>query len=251
MTNDLTRLDFSVRAYEAGEVHAPHYDDAPRISLLLHGGYAEETGRGGITAAPGDVLIKGNEVRHENRFGRDGALLASIAIAEDDHQRLPAAWVLQSDGETLADATTMMEAALAGSRAGLAAAVFSILARLQPEEKKRGTAPRWIGVLKSDLEEAGFETVDVAARARAAGVHPAYASALFRRHVGASITCHARFHAVRRATAMLGGAMSLKDVALAAGFYDQSHMNRSFKRVTGRTPAAWRRLSGEVRALAS
>ena len=32
------------------------------------------------------------------------------------------------------------------------------------------------------------------------------------------------------------------DVALAAGFYDQNHMSRVFKRVTGRTPGAHRAL---------
>jgi AraC-like DNA-binding protein len=32
---------------------------------------------------------------------------------------------------------------------------------------------------------------------------------------------------------------SLADAALAAGFADQSHMSRHFKRAYGLTPAAW------------
>jgi AraC-like DNA-binding protein len=34
--------------------------------------------------------------------------------------------------------------------------------------------------------------------------------------------------------------MPLSDVALAAGFADQSHLTRIFKRVTGMTPGAFR-----------
>jgi len=42
--------------------------------------------------------------------------------------------------------------------------------------------------------------------------------------------------------AALSGAGRLSEIALAAGFYDQSHMTRVFRRVTGRTPGAHRTL---------
>jgi AraC-like DNA-binding protein len=39
---------------------------------------------------------------------------------------------------------------------------------------------------------------------------------------------------------MAASQQPLSDVALAAGFYDQSHMTRVFRRMTGRTPGAHR-----------
>jgi AraC family transcriptional regulator len=48
---------------------------------------------------------------------------------------------------------------------------------------------------------------------------------------------------VRRAFAQLCQIdRPLSEVALGAGFYDQSHMTRVFRRVTGRTPGACRAL---------
>jgi AraC family transcriptional regulator len=46
---------------------------------------------------------------------------------------------------------------------------------------------------------------------------------------------------VRRAIGPLAENMApLSEVAVAAGFYDQSHMNRVFRRMVGRTPGEYR-----------
>jgi AraC family transcriptional regulator len=72
-------------------------------------------------------------------------------------------------------------------------------------------------------------------------VHVSHLSRLFRRCYGASVTEYAQAHSVRRALASLAQPqLALSDVALAAGFYDQSHLNRVFRRITGRTPGACR-----------
>jgi AraC family transcriptional regulator len=85
--------------------------------------------------------------------------------------------------------------------------------------------------------------VNVAARARAAGAHPAHASRLFRQCYGQSISEYAQGQSVRRALGRLAGAeTTLSEVALSAGFYDQSHMSRVFRRVLGRTPGVQRAL---------
>jgi AraC family transcriptional regulator len=103
--------------------------------------------------------------------------------------------------------------------------------------------PPWLDQLRCELEQTALASVDVGARARAAGAHISHASRLFRRCYGASITQHAQAQSVRRALARLAAPeQSLSEIALAAGFYDQSHMNRVFRRITGRTPAACRAL---------
>lgn len=48
---------------------------------------------------------------------------------------------------------------------------------------------------------------------------------------------------VERAKALLSqSSMSIAELALAAGFADQSHLTRSFKRQVGTTPGSWRRM---------
>ncbi|MCP8882331.1 AraC family transcriptional regulator [Devosia sp. XJ19-1] len=44
--------------------------------------------------------------------------------------------------------------------------------------------------------------------------------------------------------AMLNGNSTLSDIAIASGFYDQSHLTRAFRSFMGMTPGAWRRMQG-------
>jgi AraC family transcriptional regulator len=140
----------------------------------------------------------------------------------------------------LRHATVILEAAIAGDDEAVATAGHDLMAASNDDVDER-SAPRWLAILRRDLEEATLASVCVGTRARTAGAHPAHASRLFRRCYGASITEFAQTQSVRRALrSMAASQQPLSDVALAAGFYDQSHMTRVFRRMTGRTPGAHR-----------
>lgn len=66
--------------------------------------------------------------------------------------------------------------------------------------------------------------------------------ALARQFRAAFGTCPSGFRTMRRldeARRMIRGGLPLAEAALAAGFADQSHMSRLFKRAYGLTPAKW------------
>src|SRR3546814_13524249 len=73
--------------------------------------------------------------------------------------------------------------------------------------------------------------------AEAAGFSRFHFLRAFRREVG--VTPHAYLTGRRIAAAkrLLDGDQALSEVALACGFYDQSHFSRSFKGCTGVPPA--------------
>ncbi|WP_448630011.1 helix-turn-helix domain-containing protein [Cellulomonas soli] len=48
---------------------------------------------------------------------------------------------------------------------------------------------------------------------------------------------------IDHATALLGGDRPVADIAVACGFYDQAALTRAFGRLTGQTPAQFRRWS--------
>jgi transcriptional regulator GlxA family with amidase domain len=59
----------------------------------------------------------------------------------------------------------------------------------------------------------------------------------FRDQVGVTPKVYSRLIRFRRACAMLdAGGASLADVAVAAGYYDQPHMNAEFRELAGLTP---------------
>lgn len=236
-------LAVAVCRYAPGERHAPHTDQHSRISFLLRGAYREESLAGAIRMGPGDVLLKAQTAEHEDVFGDDGALLVALEFIDDDpFNAQPRFWRRRADVFSLRHATAFLEAALAGDGDGVSAAGADLVSA-QPDDGRRAAAPPWLDRLKEHLEQAGVAAVDVAAHARAAGAHVAHVSRLFRRCYGVSITEYAQAHSVRRAIAGLAASDTpLSQVALDAGFYDQSHMGRVFRRVTGRTPGAHRAL---------
>ncbi|WP_374653804.1 AraC family transcriptional regulator [Dongia sp.] len=64
----------------------------------------------------------------------------------------------------------------------------------------------------------------------------------FRKLYGTSPYNYLVMRRLDRARALLAEGTGLADVAAAAGFADQSHFTRQFKRAYGRTPAAWARM---------
>lgn len=202
---------------------------------------------------PGDVLLKSNTVAHEDRFSESGARVLSIAADDAEFAQLrPTAalcWRRLRSASALRLALTLVDAAQAGDRQTLRLAAADLLSEGDDTGKRR-PAPRWLARLKEELETVGLKNVEMAARAAAAGVHPAHLSRVFRQCFGVSVTAHAQFHSMRRAYVALARGASLSEAALEAGFYDQSHMSRVFRRVIGRTPGACRRLLAPATASA-
>jgi len=239
-------LAVATATFAPGAAQAPHRDRHSRVTFVLAGALAEETGTGAARLRPGALLFKSRRVTHEDRMSPDGATLLSLVVADDgafDRALGAACWRPVRNAEGLRAALAVIEAARARKAAGLAAAAAELLASAPTDRTAARTPPPWLQRLKADLEEAGFCAVDIAARAREAGCHPVHASRLFRGAYGRSATDHAQLHAVRRAQERLAGPAPLSEVALGAGFYDQSHMNRVFRRVAGVSPAAYRRLT--------
>ena len=106
----------------------------------------------------------------------------------------------------------------------------------------RGSSPAWFNRV-CDLARAKFKenlsAVDLAAEAQ---VHPVHLACVFRRQLGCSVGEFVRRCRVEYALARLTQSqVTLADIAIDAGFADQSHFTRTCKQVTGLTPAAFRR----------
>lgn len=235
-------LRMELSHYTGGEHHARHTDSFSRITLTLGGGFWEETARAGAKVGPGDVLYKSHRVPHEDRFNESGARLASLIFLDTSFDLAGRdLWRVQRDQTMLRHSFAALEAAVAQDANGFSSAATDLLSNAEEPQRSR-RPPAWLERLKQRLEEHSLADVHVADEARSAGVHPVHASRLFRSCYGSTITEHAHTQSVRRSLVHLVGDTPLSDVALASGFYDQSHMTRVFRRVTGRTPGAHRAL---------
>ncbi len=94
-----------------------------------------------------------------------------------------------------------------------------------------------------DLLRAHYaEPLSLADLAAATGRHPAYIATAFRQAYGETVgDCLRRLRVEHASRALAQSDMPLVEVAPSAGFGNQSHLTRVFKRATGLTPAAFRR----------
>ena len=248
-------FDLPVRAFSGAVAHRAvhtgpmrleeHAHDWPCLALHLLGRY-RECNSGGETrlAGPTAVLHAPGEA-HREAFEEAGA---EVLILQFDPSWLRAAgWEGALDrcrtwawGEAAGAARDLarnwMDSRLTERSLAHATARFLRLAYALGPPKAR---PAW-------LEEALHgETTGVRSAsdlARACSRHRAWVARAYRSAAGEGLRETVRRRCVERAMALLrANAAPLAEVALDAGFCDQSHMIRAFRRQLGRTP-------GQVRA---
>jgi AraC family transcriptional regulator len=78
-------------------------------------------------------------------------------------------------------------------------------------------------------------------QAACVGVHPVHLAREFRRFYHCTIGDYIRQLRIKFACEKLVQSdLPLSEIALASGFFDQSHFTRTFKQLTGKTPQAYR-----------
>jgi AraC family transcriptional regulator len=109
--------------------------------------------------------------------------------------------------------------------------------------RSRAPAPadRWAEQAHSLLRERFREAVTPREIAREIGVHPAHLARVFRTRYGESLGEHIRRLRIQwAAEQMIIAKVPLAILAVEAGFCDQSHFTRAFRRHYGVTPARFR-----------
>lgn len=123
---------------------------------------------------------------------------------------------------------------------GLTLEMLAEVSRRQVKAGESRTA-QWLEDV-SDLLHARFsESQNLVGIAEAVGVHPVHLAREFRKHFHCTVGEYVRRLRVEYACRELSASDApLAEIASAAGFSDQSHFSRIFKRLTGMTPARYR-----------
>ncbi len=127
---------------------------------------------------------------------------------------------------------------------GLVLELLALAARRQNTDAigAERRSPRWLGQARALLHDRYRENLRLADVADAIGVHPAHLARAFRLRYGTPLGTYARGLRLTWAAGRLADSDdAIAQIALEAGFFDQSHFTRTFKRHFGLTPLAYRR----------
>src|SRR5436190_9586501 len=122
---------------------------------------------------------------------------------------------------------------------------LELIAALARESKRRlmtSRAPaRWLAQAHELVKSRYLEHLTLDDIAGAVGVHPVTLAREFRRQYGCTVGELVRRERIGFACReLLKPEEPIASVAISAGFYDQSHFAKAFKRLTGITPAQYR-----------
>lgn len=217
--------------YAPGEECRPHRHDWAQVSLLLAGGYVEDSDEGRARADGPGVSAKPGRFEHENRFGEAGALILSLNLETVAPER----YVVARPAAAGRDALRRMAAGETG---------LTVLAGTLPGGRSAGsvTAPGpWLHQAHDRLlAEPGLS---IAALARSFGLHPVRFARLFREAFAQSPSAaRQNGRAARAVDRIVRSATPLAEIAAAEGFADQAHLSRAVGQATGWSPGRLRRL---------
>ena len=121
-----------------------------------------------------------------------------------------------------------------------------VLQLLAMGEREAATPARggaaWLSVVIELLHERSPSAPSLGELGAEAGVHPGHLARAFRQAVGVTVGEYSRSLRLEWAAEQLAGDKALAQLALEAGFSDQSHFTRAFRRHLGVTPGRYREL---------
>jgi AraC-like DNA-binding protein len=239
---------------------AMHCDGRDGVAIVLGGRLRERSVTGHFEAGSLSVVAKPADALHATEFGPDGAALLAIRMpvgapspAAQPRAPLPG-WVWRSQPDLLPEITGVLQAAgefdrdtgreRADALGEAVALLVDAMTGTRPERRSLRAGPRWLERVRERLVETHAEPNPVALLAADAGVSPTHLTRCFNQCYGHSVSEYRTLLRVRTAARLLASHdLPMAGVAVEAGFHDQSHLIRNFRRVTGTTPGAWRLLS--------
>jgi AraC family transcriptional regulator len=241
---DLNGFTLGELVFPSLYVQAEFEPELPYVAVVVDGAM-EKSLAGGASFGAGAALTMPAGARHGARFGPEGARVVIVkprsamsGVRLERFERL--------DGGGFGWLARRLAAELRASddAAPLAAeglALELLAAATRESARPRDRVPSWLGTAEELLRSRIGECIRLGELAAAVGEPPVQVARAFRAHHGVSVGEYGRRLRVERAAAELAsGERPLAEIAVEAGFADQSHFTRLFRRYVGTTPAQFR-----------
>ena len=235
--------------FPSGYVQPEFEPDLPYLALVLDGTLEKRFGARRLELAPASGVTMPAGAAHSARFGATGARIVIVKVrrpagAVPAHlERLSTVRApgLEWIGRRLAAELRTPDAAAPLAAEGFALELLAASSRETSPRRTRVRPPVWLVSAEELLRSRSRDCVCLSELAAAVGVCPTHLAREFRRHYGLAVGEYGRRLRLGWAAAELARTDTpVAAIAVAAGFADQSHFTRLFKRHVGTTPARYR-----------
>ncbi len=249
----LAGLSVTESVYAAHAVLPRHAHAHAFLSFVVQGAYRETHGTTTRHCVAPALIFHPPGESHADQFAETGGRVLSVELAPGWLDRARAhAPILEGPAEfqggppcwlmlRLSQELRQWDEASPLAIEGLVLEVLAAATRGSVLHKVR-EPPRWLPRIRDLLHARFMENLTPEEVARAARVHPTHLMRVFRQFHGCSLGEYVRRRRIEFACGRLTATDApLVEVALAAGFCDQSHFTKTFKRATGLTPSEYRK----------
>ena len=225
-----------------------HGHDEAALCFAIRGSFEESVDGREFECEPYDVMVRPPAVRHSNRYAPTGTRCVLIGVSQESVTRLrPYTSLFETTRRVPREIGHAIATRIHGelmawddsSPVSMEGLVLELIG--EASRSRRGTPPRWLGDAREFIHDHWRERPSLVKIANAGGVHPASLVRGFRAYLRCSPGEYMRRLRLEHAhTALVQTARPIAEIALEAGFYDQSHFTTAFRRHFGLTPAQLR-----------
>jgi AraC-like DNA-binding protein len=237
-----------IETVHRGDMRLPeHEHEDPSIVAVIAGGWDETVESRSFVCRPGSFLVKPAGAKHANSYGTEKSRSITIQLAvtraaqwECSRKAFGGSVQFQSPKTAMRLTALLRQPADYDSRMQLEEEVASILSLITVSDAGRRTPGlvRCLKAARDDLLDGRLPGMQLVAME--CGLTPSAFTHAFRREFGCTPSSLVRRRRIENACALLRTGEPLSRIAAIAGFADQAHFNREFKRAFHTTPALYR-----------
>jgi AraC family transcriptional regulator len=239
-----------IRHYKAGRL-PEHSHQLACFSVILSGDYSQRAGQKIISYKPPGVLFHSPELTHCDLLGKSGCHFFIVELESRwmdslrEYAAVPTVDLSARGGDLIWLALRLYrefherDACSALAVEGLVMAMLTDLTRVRPKGERQ--EPRWLRRAVDLIRDEFRNNWSIKGVAAEVGVHPFHLAKVFQQFHHQTVSEFVNRQRVEFACQELTKTENgIAEIALAAGFTDQSHFTRVFRQVTGVTPRVFR-----------
>jgi AraC family transcriptional regulator len=252
-SHDIEGFRLTEWRYEPAAKAPRHFHECAYLNIVLQGGHLETLDREELACEPAVLVFHPPEEIHAGQIFCSDTRIFDIEIASQRLERLREIGLLPKDrvvftgGLAVCLATRLyqefvrMDELSPLAIEGLALELLAELGR-RPAPNLPSSPPRWLLHVRDLLHARFKDSLSLEEIARTVDIHPDHLAHAFRRHYRCTVGEYVRQLRIDFACRQITSSDTpLGEIAIEAGFADQSHFTKTFKHRIGMTPAEFQR----------